>query len=404
MSERLSNRRIRLLLGVFVLVFAATLARAVWLQGVQASTLERMAVRQQEATTELPAARGTIYDRTGEPLAIGEQATTVYADPRRVKNPRRVALAAAEALGLDAEKLYPLLADRSRHFVYVKRKADPAKAAELEQQRPAGLGFYAEELRSYPQRAVAAHVLGYAGVDNEGLEGLERSLDRSLRGKPGSQTDGDGSRRPRHRRRRDAARAAGRRRLPDARPPHPGERRVGPARDGEALGREGGQRDRARPAHGCRAGDGGLPELRRQRLRLRLGRASSQPRRHRRLRAGLDVQGRHGRGRALREDRHPDDAVHAAVVDPRRGPDHPRARAAPDAADDGRADPLAVVQCRHDHARADARPDARRAVDRPLRLRQADRDRRARGVRRPAARPTGRARRSATCRSARGSA
>lgn len=188
MSERLSNRRIRLLLGVFVLVFAATLARAVWLQGVQASTLERMAVRQQEATTELPAARGTIYDRTGEPLAIGEQATTVYADPRRVKNPRRVALAAAEALGLDAEKLYPLLADRSRHFVYVKRKADPAKAAELEQQRPAGLGFYAEELRSYPQRAVASHVLGYAGVDNEGLEGLERSLDRSLRGTPGSQT------------------------------------------------------------------------------------------------------------------------------------------------------------------------------------------------------------------------
>ena len=188
MNERRSNRRIRLLLGVFALVFAGTLARAVWLQGVQASTLEQMASRQHQATTTIPAGRGTIFDRTGEPLAIGEQATTIYADPRLVKNPRGVAVAAAKSLGLDAEKLYPLLADRSRHFVYVKRKADPAKAAELEKLKLPGLGFYSEELRYYPQRGVTAHVLGYAGVDNEGLEGLERSLNRSLRGQAGTQT------------------------------------------------------------------------------------------------------------------------------------------------------------------------------------------------------------------------
>ena len=188
MSERASNRRIRLLLGLFALVFAGTLCRAIWLQGVQASTLERIAARQHEQTTEIPAGRGTIYDRTGEPLAIGEQATTVYADPRLVKNPRRVALAAAHALGVDAEALYPLLADRTRHFVYVKRKADPAKAAELEKLKLAGLGYYAEEQRYYPQHGVAAHVLGFAGVDNDGLEGLERSLDKQLVGKPGRET------------------------------------------------------------------------------------------------------------------------------------------------------------------------------------------------------------------------
>jgi cell division protein FtsI/penicillin-binding protein 2 len=187
-NERRSNRRIRLLLGLFVLVFALTLGRAVWLQGVQASTLERMASRQHESTTAIPAGRGTIFDRAGEPLAIGEQATTVYADPRRVKDPRRAALAAAKALGLEAETLYPLLADRTKHFVYLQRKADPARAAELEKQRVPGLGFYAEELRTYPKQSVAAHVLGFAGIDNEGLEGLERSLDRSLAGQPGSQT------------------------------------------------------------------------------------------------------------------------------------------------------------------------------------------------------------------------
>ncbi|HEY7793984.1 MAG TPA: penicillin-binding protein 2 [Gaiellaceae bacterium] len=188
MTERISNRRIRLLLGLFALVFLGTLGRAVWLQGVEASTLERLAESQQEDTTEIPAARGTIFDRRGEPLAIGEQATTVYADPRAVKEPRRVALAAAKILGLDADELYPLLADRTKHFVYVQRKADPAKAAKLEQKGLAGLGFYPEELRFYPQRTVAAHVLGFAGVDNKGLDGLERSLDEPLAGRPGRQT------------------------------------------------------------------------------------------------------------------------------------------------------------------------------------------------------------------------
>ena len=188
MTARTSNRRIRLLLAVFVLVFAGTLARAAWLQGVQASTFERLASRQHRETIQIPAGRGTIFDRTGEPLAIGEQATTVYADPRQIRDPRRVAIAAAKALGLDANELYGLLGDRKRHFVYVQRKADPAKAAALERQGLTGLGFYPEELRTYPQRGVAAHVLGFAGVDNRGLEGLERSLDGSLAGKPGSET------------------------------------------------------------------------------------------------------------------------------------------------------------------------------------------------------------------------
>jgi cell division protein FtsI/penicillin-binding protein 2 len=187
-TARVSNRRIRLLLGLFVLVFAATLARAVWLQGVQAGTFEEMASRQHRQTLTIPAGRGTIFDRTGEPLAIGQQATTVYADPRQVRNPRQVALAGARALGVDANALYPRLADRSRHFVYVRRKADPVQAAKLEQQDLPGLGFYAEELRTYPQGAVAAHVLGFTGVDNDGLEGLEKALDGRLTGKPGSKT------------------------------------------------------------------------------------------------------------------------------------------------------------------------------------------------------------------------
>jgi cell division protein FtsI/penicillin-binding protein 2 len=185
MSERLSNRRIRVVFVCFALLFAVILARAAWLQVVRGPGFETMADRQQRETIEIPAARGTIYDRTGEPLAIGEQATTVYADPRAVEDPKRAAQAAGRALGLDPDELYQELTDRSRGFVYVARKADPYKAAALEKQEIPGLGFYAEERRVYPQGDVAATVLGYAGLDNEGLEGLERSLDRVLAGRPG---------------------------------------------------------------------------------------------------------------------------------------------------------------------------------------------------------------------------
>ena len=188
MSRRLVNRRIRLLLAVLVLAFAGTLARAVWLQGVQAASLSRMAASQHRETIVVPAGRGTIYDRTGVQLAIGEQDTTVYADPRQIKDPRAVALAAGHALGIAPATLYPELADRSHGFVYLARKADPAKASALAKQGISGLGFYPEEKRTYPQGTVASQVLGFAGVDNHGLAGLELQLDRTLSGTPGKET------------------------------------------------------------------------------------------------------------------------------------------------------------------------------------------------------------------------
>ncbi len=188
MSSRLANRRIRLLIGLFALAFLVALARAGWLQAVRAPELGRLAEGQHRETIALPAARGTIYDRLGVELAIGEQATTVYANPRQIQDPRAAALAAGRALGLEPEQLYPSLADRSKGFVYVARKADPAKAAELDRQKIAGFGFYPEERRTYPQRSVGAEVLGFAGLDNRGLEGVESSLDRFLSGRDGEKT------------------------------------------------------------------------------------------------------------------------------------------------------------------------------------------------------------------------
>jgi cell division protein FtsI (penicillin-binding protein 3) len=182
------RRRIRLLLVVLVLSLAASLGRAVWLQAVRAEPLAEMAASQQLETITIPARRGTIFDRTGALLALGESATTVYADPRRIRHPIQVAQEVAEMLGIEPEPLVPKLSDRSRGFVYVARQADPARAAELAKRELDGIGFLPEERRRYPQRSVASHVLGYAGIDNVGLAGVEQALDEVLAGSPGSKT------------------------------------------------------------------------------------------------------------------------------------------------------------------------------------------------------------------------
>jgi cell division protein FtsI (penicillin-binding protein 3) len=188
MTARVANRRIRLLIALFAAVFAAALLRAGWLQAVRAQALGNMATSQHRETIDVPPHRGTIYDRRGVELAVGSRATTVYANPRQIQDPRAAALAVEQTLGLDADKVYPLVADRSRGFVYIERQADPGLAQSLQDKHIAGFGFYDEERRDYPQRRVGASVLGYAGVDNKGLAGLELELDKTLTGTQGEKT------------------------------------------------------------------------------------------------------------------------------------------------------------------------------------------------------------------------
>jgi cell division protein FtsI/penicillin-binding protein 2 len=188
MKDKQANRRIRLLLAIFVLVFAGTLTRAVWLQGVQASSLGKMAERQHHESIVIPAGRGTIYDAAGVPLAIGETTTTVYADPRQLTEPRAIAVAAQKFLGADANSLYPQLLNRKSSFLYIKRFADSTAADAFLKKGFVGVNSYPEEKRAYPQLSVASQVIGFAGTDNKGLGGLEIQYNRNLTGKTGKQT------------------------------------------------------------------------------------------------------------------------------------------------------------------------------------------------------------------------
>jgi cell division protein FtsI (penicillin-binding protein 3)/stage V sporulation protein D (sporulation-specific penicillin-binding protein) len=187
-SEKRANRRIRLILACFVVVFAAAFGRAAWLQVVHASTFGKQARRMHEETTTTPAGRGSILDRTGVQLAIGEQDTTIYADPHLVTDPRGVAVAAQHVLGVDGNALYPQLVRKQTHFLYVARFADPRLADKFLAKGFAGVSSYPEERRAYPQNTVGAPVIGFAGTDNKGLGGLELESDAKLAGRPGKQT------------------------------------------------------------------------------------------------------------------------------------------------------------------------------------------------------------------------
>jgi cell division protein FtsI (penicillin-binding protein 3) len=185
---RLVNRRIRVFLAALVIAFGVLVLRAAWLQGVRASSLSRLAVTQHREQLTIPAGRGTIYDRGGVQLALGEQATTVYANPRQIVNVRPTAATAARILGVDEDNLAEKLGDRAHGFVYVARQADARRARLLRAQRLPGFGFYPEERRTYPLGSVAAQTLGYVGVDDKGLAGLEVQLDRELAGRAGQET------------------------------------------------------------------------------------------------------------------------------------------------------------------------------------------------------------------------
>ncbi|HZT84824.1 MAG TPA: penicillin-binding protein 2 [Gaiellaceae bacterium] len=188
MKARVVNSRLRLLLLVILVVFAVLGARAAWIQTIRASSLARLAQSQTKIDLQLPASRGTIYDRLGIPLAIGEEATDVVADPMQISDPRHEARVAAKVLRIPFRGVYRELSDRSRGFVYVERKASPQLAAALSKRNLTGFTFSSDQRRVYPQGTVAAPVLGYAGTDNTGLAGLEVELNKALSGTPGRAT------------------------------------------------------------------------------------------------------------------------------------------------------------------------------------------------------------------------
>ena len=198
------RRRLMVAAGVLACWVLAIEARLVVLQVVQHDELSVRAERQQSETQKTPGKRGEIYDRKGRLLAYSVDADTIYAVPTEVADPATAAalLCAAfdECTRKDRDQLQERLSRKRRSggltsFQYVKRRATPIEAKRIAALELKGIGFMKESKRFYPNRELAAHLLGYVGTDNAGLQGLEATFDKTVRGREGTmlvQTDARG--------------------------------------------------------------------------------------------------------------------------------------------------------------------------------------------------------------------
>src|SRR5258707_1113296 len=183
------NRRIRAVAVVLAVWVAGIETRLVYLQVFARADLAARAERQQERTQPSPAKRGDILDRRGHVLATSVDADTIYAVPTAIGDAADAAKRICDALADCDRKDRQALADRlgqRRAFAYVRRQVAPDQARRVAALNLDGIGFVKESKRFYPNKELAAHLLGYVGVDNTGLNGLEYTYDSKIRGKPGT--------------------------------------------------------------------------------------------------------------------------------------------------------------------------------------------------------------------------
>ena len=185
-AARTSGRRLVATLAVLILGLTAILTRLVLLQVKDASAFDTLAHDQRVRDVPAPAPRGSILDRNGQPLAISVPAKAVFADPKLVTDPKGEAQTIAATLGLDQANVLKALTGTGR-FVYLDRGVDVSIGEALQSMLLPGVGLLDERRRSYPDGPIAPQVVGFVGVDDTGLAGLELGYQSLLAGRAGRQ-------------------------------------------------------------------------------------------------------------------------------------------------------------------------------------------------------------------------
>jgi cell division protein FtsI (penicillin-binding protein 3) len=180
----LRDRRLRFFAIGLVVWGAFVVARLVQLQIVQGQKYRARAQRQQERRIEVSGRRGPILDREGRELAVSVEVSSIYAVPDEVEDTAAAASALAPLLRLPSEKVVERLSE-AKGFVWIARKVEPPIADQIRALKLSGVHLVAEPKRFYPKGTLAASVLGYVGLDDRGLAGLEYSYEGTIQGKPG---------------------------------------------------------------------------------------------------------------------------------------------------------------------------------------------------------------------------
>ena len=180
-----SKQRVYLLAGILVFWVVAVAGRLVQLQVLDFGEFTQRAQRQQQRSIEVAPRRGVIYDRNGHELAMSISVDSVFAVPSEIPDQATAATLLAKVLDTDHADIEARLKS-SRAFAWIARKVDADTADRIRALNLRGIYFQKESKRFYPKRELAAQALGYVGMDDEGLGGLERAYDARLRGRAGT--------------------------------------------------------------------------------------------------------------------------------------------------------------------------------------------------------------------------
>lgn len=177
--------RRRMLLIVVLLGFVVLIGRSVYLQGIHKEFLKQKGDARYSRELKLPANRGIITDRNGELLAISTPVESIWASPPDVVASPEQLGALAKLLQLDMAVINKKLKHNNHEFVYVKRRIPPELAAQVMHLGIPGVFMQREYRRYYPAGEMAAHVVGFTGVDDKGQEGMELVFQKWLAGTAG---------------------------------------------------------------------------------------------------------------------------------------------------------------------------------------------------------------------------
>jgi len=179
-----TNVRLYLLGAILVVWGFAICLRLIDLQILEYGKYEERAARQQSRTQEVAARRGVVYDRAGRELAMSISVDSAFAIPTQIPDLAETLSLIARITKADPRELLAKC-KAGKTFCWVARKADAETADRIRKLNLRGIYFQKESKRYYPKRELAAQVLGYVGMDDEGLSGIEREYDDKLHGKPG---------------------------------------------------------------------------------------------------------------------------------------------------------------------------------------------------------------------------
>ena len=166
---------------VVVALLGAVAYRAYGLQIRESGRYRELAQRQHIATVEVPAPRGAIFDATGAELAATADIDSIYADPQSIHDLGGTAERLAQLLGADLAEIEARLSS-PRSFVWIERHVAPERARAVRAAGLEGVRLTPEPRRFYPGRGLAGPVLGFAGLDGRGLDGVELTMNSLLTG------------------------------------------------------------------------------------------------------------------------------------------------------------------------------------------------------------------------------